>query len=171
MASPRDHDRRASTERGGALIFALFLMIVMGGLVVTGSLMLTSSRNRTETSFLISGQSAALARSGLIEAINWFRRQPSQPVLSFAPVLNTAVTPPVLDTEDPDIGLVREVRIHGRLWGRYEVWKEWAADPIPERASWRSKIHSEDISLKRRRATPGGPRPAVRPLRRRRRRP
>ena len=69
------------------------------------------------------GQALNAAQAGLTEGLSWFRRQPAQPVTNFAPVLNTSVSPPILDTEDPTIGLVRNYPISddGRVWGRYEL--------------------------------------------------
>jgi len=142
-------------HEGNALIVALLLTITLVGIVVSGSSMMKANQSRTETSFLVTGQAAEFARSGLIEAVNWFRRQPVQPVTTFQPVLDTAADPKILDTEDPDIGLMREFKITGRLWGRYEVWKRWDADPDPERLAWRNQVRVEDVSLKRGRPTAG----------------
>lgn len=148
-------EMRSRRNDGSALVIALLLTITLVGVVVTGSSMLQSNRNRAETSFLVTGQAAEFARSGLIEVVNWFRRQPMQPVLTFAPVLDESVDPKVLDTEDPDIGLMREFRITGRLWGRYEVWKRWDADPDPSRLAWRNQVRVDDVSLMRGRSTSG----------------
>jgi hypothetical protein len=134
---------------------SLFLTIFVVGIVVTGTSVLKSNRARTETAFLLTGQAAQFARSGLTDAINWFRRQPTQPVLDFAPQLDTGADPQVLDTEDPDIGLVREFRISGSVWGRYEVWKRWDADPDVDRFTWRQKMQVDDVSLQRGRQSLG----------------
>jgi hypothetical protein len=76
-------------------------------------------------------------------------------VLDFAPLRDTSVSPQILDTEDPVIGLVREFRISGSIWGRYEVWKKWDADPDAERLAWRQQMQLEDVSLQRGRAALG----------------
>ena len=62
-----DTDRH---EQGGALIMSLFLTIFVVGIVVTGTSVLKSNRARTETAFLLTGQAAQFARSGLTDAIN-----------------------------------------------------------------------------------------------------
>ena len=116
---------RPDRQQGSALVVSLFLMVVAVGIVVSGSLTMKSSQSRTEMSFLVTGQATAFARSGLTEATNWFRRQTSRPVTTFAPILDTTADPQILDTEDPVIGLVREAKISGNLYGRYEVWKQW----------------------------------------------
>src|SRR5690606_24062328 len=98
------------------------------------------------TLFITNYQAVMAARSGLTEGLSWLRRQTSQPVTVFQPTLDTSATPPILDTEDPDIGLVRDFRISGNLWARYEVWKEWAADPDPTRLAWRQQFDCTDVS-------------------------
>jgi Tfp pilus assembly protein PilX len=136
--------RRA--ERGIALILALIFTVIVLGIVVSGAVALKSHMTKTKTTFVAHGQAVQFARSGLIEALGWLRKQTSQPVTAFAPVLDQAATPQVLDTIDPAIGLVREFRIAGPVWGRYEVWKDWAADPDPTRLVWRNKMCCRDIS-------------------------
>jgi hypothetical protein len=136
-------------ERGVALILGVFFAIIISGLVFSGTLALKTTRSKTETTYRLHGQAMQLSRSGLSEALGWFRKQTSQPVLTFAPVRNTMAVPPILETEDPDIGTVREVEISGSIWGRYEVWKRWDADPDPIRLAWRNRVRTEDISLER----------------------
>lgn len=148
-------EREWNTERGGVLVMALFLTIFSIGVVVSGTMTMKSNRTRIETSFLLSGQASGFARSGMTEAISWFRAQRIQPVATFAPQLDPSADPPVLDTEDPDIGLVREFRITGDLFGRYEVWKEWDTDPDPVRSRWRDQLKIQDVSAKRGNGTPG----------------
>lgn len=146
---------RSRQQEGSALVLALLLLVVVVGIVMSGSSILKTNRRRAETAFLVSGQAAEFARSGIVEAINWFRRQAVQPVMAFDPVLNASATPPILDTEDSDIGIMREFRINGSLWGRYEVWKRWDSDPDPARLSWRNRMRVEDISIERGRSTGG----------------
>jgi hypothetical protein len=145
--------RRASGasvgERGVAMIVALFFTIVVLGLTMTGSLLLRSHQEHTEISFVANSQAVRLATSGLTETVGWLRKQTAQPVTSFQPVLDTAAVPPILDTIDPAIGIVREFRISGAVWGRYEVWKDWPADPDPTRLAFRNLMRIEDISQAR----------------------
>ena len=63
--------------------------------------------------------------------------------------------PPVIDTLDPDIGIVREFQITNSIWGRYEVWKEWDADPNSTRLAWRQQMQTEDVSDLRGNLSPG----------------
>ncbi|MCC6673163.1 MAG: hypothetical protein IT458_19005 [Planctomycetes bacterium] len=140
---------RASAQRGTALILAMLFTIIVAGLVVTGTLVLRSHQTKTDTSFRLYGQAAQFARAGLVEALGWCRRQTSQPVTTFAPQRDTLASPPVLDTDDPDIGIVREFEISGQIWGRYEVWKRWDTDPDPQRLAFRQQFQMEDISGER----------------------
>ncbi len=150
---PRPDER--SGERGVALIMAILFTIIVLGITVTGSLILKAHQEKTKLSFVSKGQAMQFARSGLIEALGWFRKQTAQPVTDFEPVLDTAAVPPVLDTIDPDIGIVREFQITNSIWGRYEVWKEWAADPDATRLAFRQQMQVEDISAIRGNLSPG----------------
>ena len=134
-------------ERGTALIFALMFTAVVVGIVTTGTLTLKSQIVHNRTLFITNYQAVMAARSGLTEGLSWLRRQTSQPVTVFAPELDASAVPPVLDTEAPDVGLVRDFKISGNLWARYEVWKEWAADPDAERLAWREQFDCTDISV------------------------
>jgi hypothetical protein len=134
------------SERGVALLLGILFTIIISGLVVAGTLVMRAHRSKTETSFRVHGQAAQFARAGLIEAMSWFRKSTVQPVTTFAPVLNTAASPPILETLDPDIGIAREFQITGPIWGRYEVWKQWDADPDPVRLAWRQRVQATDVT-------------------------
>ncbi len=144
--------RRAaeSAESGSAMILALFFTILVSGVVLTGTMLQRSYRTKVDTSFRRNSQALQFARAGMTEAVNWFRRQTTQPVTAFEPVLDEQATPPILDTEDPDIGIVRTFRITGKVYGRYEVWKSWDDDPSPERLAWRQTCEVVDVGLDRR---------------------
>ncbi len=155
MVHPRPGCERRAGEHGVALLLALLFTIVVAGITLTGTLLLRSHLQANRTAWADKTQALQVARSGLAEALNWLRRQTSQPVLAFAPVLDTAAVPPVLDTLDPAIGLVREFKITGKVWARYEVWKRWDADPLPGRLAWRQQYQCEDVSAGRADASPG----------------
>lgn len=147
---------QARDEAGAALIVAITLTVFALGIVMSGSTLLRANRARIDTEFLVHGQAAGFARSGLNEALNWLRRQPAQPVTVFEPRLDLTAHPPVTDTLEPDIGLVREFRITGNIWGRYEVWKAWPADPVPERLAWREQAQVRDVAAERGSNVAGG---------------
>lgn len=145
-----------SGERGVALIFALLFTMIVSGICLTGTLYLKAHIQKNRTSWATKSQALQVARSGLAEAHSWLRRQTSQPVLAFEPQLDTASTPQILDTIDQDIGLVREFKITGKIWARYEVWKQWDTDPDAARLAWRQQYECEDVSLQRGANAAGG---------------
>lgn len=146
---------QSTPESGVALLMALFFTVVVVGLIGTGTLLLRSHAGKSRTAFALRSQALQVARSGLTEAANWLRRQTSQPVLAFDPQFDPGAVPPLLDTIDADIGIVREFRITGRVWARYEVWKEWPGDPDPDRLAWREQFQCQDVSAQRAGASPG----------------
>ena len=110
-------------ERGQALMaviagISLVLVTLTAGLVIVQFSGKLTQRQLTEQ-----GQALNAAQAGLTEGLSWFRRQTAQPVTNFAPVLNTVVAPPILDTQNAAIGLVREYPVSdpGRVWARYEL--------------------------------------------------
>jgi len=116
-------------ESGTILLIVLFVSLAMSGLIFVGGLLLESSKNQAETEFRAVGQARSVARAGLIDAFSWYRRQSTQPVTEFAPILDLGADPPILDTEDPAIGLMRRFKISGNIWARYEVRKLDAKNP------------------------------------------
>jgi len=145
------HDPRpqSTSERGVALVFALFFAIIALGLTVAGTIFVRAHKEHTQAAFASHGQAVEFARSGLVEALGWFRKQTAQPVTGFQPQLDEAAHPPVLDTAEPEVGIVREFQISGSLWGRYEVWKDWPADPDATRLAFRNIVRCQDISDER----------------------
>lgn len=144
-----------SGERGVALVMAIMFTIIVVGITVTGALTLRAHQAKTRVSFVTHGQAVQFSKSGLIEALGWLRKQTSQPVTTFAPVLDMGVAPPIMDTIDSGIGIVREFEITNSIWGRYEVWKQWDADPNATRLAWRQQMQCEDISDLRGDLAPG----------------
>ena len=139
----------SGSDSGIALVLGMFLGILALGLTVSGAYLMKANRTKVDAGFVLAGQSGQFARSGITEALNWFRLQPAQPVLAFGPVMDTAASPPIRETEEPEIGLVRDFRIDGIYWGRYEVWKRWDADPDAQRLEWWEKMLARDISALR----------------------
>ena len=111
----------AASERGVALLLAIFFTIIITGLVFAGTIMIKTHRAENETRFRLHGQAAQFARAGLTDALGWFRKSKTQPVAQFTPTLDPGASPPLLETMDPDIGIVREFQINGPVWGRYEA--------------------------------------------------
>ena len=131
------------------MLLGVMFALVAAGIVVTGAILLRAHQTKTEVNFRTRGQASQFARAGLIEALGWFRKQSAQPVLTFQPRLDLVANPPITETADPEIGLVREFQISGSVWGRYEIWRQWDADPIPERLAWRRLMQVRDVSTER----------------------
>jgi hypothetical protein len=142
-------------ERGAALVLAMIFVIISTGIVLTGAMIERGNAEKTNTEFRVGAQAVQFARAGLTEAISWFRRQNTQPVLAFEPIVDMEASPPVIDTQETEVGIVREFRVRGRTWGRYEVWKRWDADPIEERRDWREQMRAHDVSMERRAGNAG----------------
>ena len=102
-------------------MWALFAMVVVTGMLFVGMDNLRASSVATETRFRAQGQALDLARAGVVDAYAWFRRQTGQPVTTFAPRLDLSASPPLNETDDPSLGLVREFEIGPGIFGRYEV--------------------------------------------------
>jgi hypothetical protein len=117
--------RTTKNERGQALIVVLVAVAVVLGLLLTTLTITTYSGRAVSRQLTYHGHTINAAQAGLTEGLSWFRRQTDQPVKAFVPVRNLGATPPVNDTDDPNIGLVREYEISapGRVWGRYELKK------------------------------------------------
>lgn len=147
----------AESEEGIALILALFFSFMAMGIVVAGHTLNRASRTDTDTQFRTSAQANQFARSGLVEGVGWFRRQTSQPVTQFLPALDEEAEVEVLDTDDPEIGLVRDFRISGNLWGRYEIWRPAVGgeNDDEQRAAFRELFQAEDTGLSRRSRSEG----------------
>jgi hypothetical protein len=99
----------------------LAALIMIGGIVAAGTLSLRATSRHVETTFRAEAQTLDVARAGIIDAYAWFRRQPSQPVSVFAPQRDLSAVPPINETDDASIGLVREFELSPGYWARYEV--------------------------------------------------
>ena len=104
-----------------ALIWALAALMFVAGIIFASVDSESASRGMGQSRFSTEGQARKLARAGLVDAYAWFRRQTVQPVPAFTPRLDLGASPSVNETDDPDIGLVREFEVTPGIWGRYEV--------------------------------------------------
>ena len=117
-----------ANERGSTLVWALFFVALTSGVLVAHSLEMSANRKTMDTRFRRVDLAQSVAESGLTDATSYFRRQPNQPVLALAPQRNLTADPPIDETLDPSIGIVREFEVNGSLWGRYEVRTTEAID-------------------------------------------
>ena len=106
-----------SAERGSIMLWATLAVILIASVLTLG---LDADRALDRASSVLveaPAQARAVAEAGLVDAYAWFRRQTVQPVS---------------ETDDPDIGLVREYEIGPNLWARYEVRREAVAEPFSD---------------------------------------
>ncbi len=121
--------RKSQTQQNGnALVWALLFVVISSGMVVSHTIFMTAERREVDVRHRQRALTHTFAQSGLRDATAWFRAQDTQPVELFQPLLDLTATPPVIDTVDPEVGLVREFEISGSLWGRYEVRKDTTFD-------------------------------------------
>ncbi|MDJ0974995.1 MAG: hypothetical protein QNJ98_11085 [Planctomycetota bacterium] len=161
-------------ERGVLMVWAAFVMLLVAGLIVAGTQRQQALNRMTRVEHSVAGQARAVAVAGVVDAFAWFRRQTVQPVTAFTPALDLAATPPVNETDDPAIGLVREYEISPSLWGRYEVRLTKVAEPYTDangngyydegeaftdqdgNGQWDGMRETRDVSLERGLAGSGG---------------
>lgn len=127
-ASELAQPRRPRRETGSILVWALFFVSLTTGILVAHTLEMSANRRTMDTRFRRVDLAHQVAESGLTDATAYLRRQPVQPVTEFAPDMDPGADPPVNDTIDPSVGLVREFEVHGSLWGRYEVRRDETID-------------------------------------------
>ena len=110
-------------ESGAAAMLSMAIIAILFILVVSGLVIVQLSKATVNRQLIYHGQAINAANAGLVESLSWFRRQASQPVTAFAPQVDALQTPPINDTDDPSVGLVRDFEISdlGSVWGRYEV--------------------------------------------------
>lgn len=121
------------SERGSAIPWALVFVVLISGLIVSHTIYLAANRREMDVRFRQTALATSLARSGASDALAWFQRQSTQPVLAFTPTFDAATVPVTFDTIDPVLGLVREFEIRGGLWGRYEVRRGEVSDVSAQR--------------------------------------
>jgi len=110
-------------RRGMAFVWVILAMSMVLGAITIGVIIMNNTATILETQLEYYGQSTSMAKAGLFDSIAWFRRQTSQPVMDFKPLRDLEANPPQNDTDDPSIGIIREMTIDpsARLRGRYEV--------------------------------------------------
>lgn len=115
------------------LVWALMFVVLTSGMIVSHSLRMASQRRELDARYDRKSLAQTVGRAGVVDALAWFRGQPTQPVNAFAPAFDPYNDPPRLETIDPTLGLVREFEIRGNLWGRYELRRDEVRDISAER--------------------------------------
>lgn len=110
-------------ERGSGLMLAILVVATMFTLIATSFIFLQQAKFSINRQLAYDGQAMNAAQAGLVDGLSWFRRQQTQPVGDFQPQRDLSASPPVNETDDPSLGLVREYEISdlGNVVGRYEM--------------------------------------------------
>jgi hypothetical protein len=129
---------RRRGERGAALVIVIFASTLILLLLMTALTITRMSGRMAARQLQSQGQAYNAASAGLTNALSWFVHQRVQPVTTFSPQLDPngvcphtpAHVPPVNETDDPAIGIVRSYAIQdvGRVYGRYEVRRTAVTD-------------------------------------------
>jgi hypothetical protein len=161
--------KKLSSEKGTALMMALYAMFIVSIFIGIGFSLLYDSMNIMKRQLHYRGQAENVAKSGLVEAHSWLRRQTTQPIKTsdpsdpssddygFNPVIDTSdPANEINDSEDPTIGIVRHFQIgqSSLNFGRYEVRRYSERTPYSSESAyiWRDKnvaSYCKDISAER----------------------
>jgi hypothetical protein len=122
-------------ERGVASLLAVVGMTLVFLTLLAGFVIVEITGRSIAGQLKYQGQAANVARAGTTDALVWFQKQATQPVVAFSPQRNLAASPPVNDTENAALGIVRTFPISGlgNVWGRYEVRTPTALDVTTQR--------------------------------------
>lgn len=134
-------------------------LIVLSGVMMASLQVFEKADKVIDYELNYHGQAVNAAKAGLIDALSWFRRQTSQPVRDFTPVLDETVNPPIDETDDPTIGLVREYLVSHRdnLFERYEVRKKRILPAKLPKRPYATTIGVHDITNNQPGQDPGDP--------------
>jgi len=118
---------------GSMLVMVMVSLVMLSGIMMASIHMYKTQDQVLEHQLHYHGQAVNAAKAGLIDALSWFRRQTVQPVEEnpdgsggFSPVRDMLANPPINDTDDALIGLVREYQISTRDYHleRHEIRKK-----------------------------------------------
>ncbi|HXA19019.1 MAG TPA: hypothetical protein VN380_18650 [Thermoanaerobaculia bacterium] len=114
--------KRRGSESGQAVIAATIILSLVLLALLTMLTQVQLSNKLVSRQLTYQGQAANVAQAGLVDALSWFRRQ-GKVVTTFNPTINASANPPINDTDDTTIGIVRtyQVSVPSRLMSRYEV--------------------------------------------------
>jgi len=122
-------------NRGAVLVWVMVSLLLISSAISVGISVLLDTNTVLSSQIEYYGQTNSIARAGIVDTLAWFRRQTSQPVVSFNPQRDMTATPPINDTDDASIGIVRELEVDGSsgIYGRYEVISNTVADVSSQR--------------------------------------
>ncbi|MEK7310007.1 MAG: hypothetical protein AAB038_04240 [Planctomycetota bacterium] len=117
------------------LVWTMLAMTMMLSTIMVGISLMDMTSVVLESQMQSGGQAPSIAKAGLFDALAWFRRQTAQPVAAFSPQLDLGVLPIINDTNDPTIGIVREIDMDqsSNIYARYEVISSTVTDVSSQR--------------------------------------
>lgn len=117
------HGRFRLPQRGVALIWVIVSMVLLTAAMLAAFMASDRAAKTIQNELQYNGQALNIARAGIADSLSWFRRQTTQPVTLFDPKRNLAGIPPVNETDEPLVGLVRTIELSSmnRMFARYEV--------------------------------------------------
>ncbi|MDJ0522169.1 MAG: hypothetical protein QNJ90_08865 [Planctomycetota bacterium] len=128
---PSQPNAASRAEEGGfALLVAVISVLLIAAMIVSGTQSGLARDGAAQSGAHAPVRAREVALAGVAEALSWFRRQNVQPVTTFAPRLEPTANPPVNETMDPAVGLVREYEVTPGIWARYEVRLASAEEPF-----------------------------------------
>lgn len=113
-------------QRGTATLLGIAAMAIVLLIIITGLILVNLSGKLIAKQLLYKGQAYNAAEAGLVNALTWFRIQNTQPVTNFDPQVDMTADPPINESDNPGIGIVRDFGVSplGSVKGRYEVRRE-----------------------------------------------
>lgn len=113
---------KTKKENGFALVAVIFALSLALLILMTLSVQTLNTTRTLQLRLNYQGQGMNAAQAGLIEGLDWFRRQVGQPVNTFNPIRNLPTTNDTDVVTNP-VSLNRDYLISqpGRVWGHYEL--------------------------------------------------
>lgn len=144
-------------EKGFSTLLATGAIAVIFLIIMTGFLMVNLGGKLVTKQLTFQGQALNAANAGLTDGLNFFRRAGTQPVVTFDPIKDLTLTPPVDESDVPAIGIVRTYRVSplGNVWARYELRREDLDQPPDGVQADEAGKNVRDLSEERGIATPG----------------
>ncbi len=159
--------RNRKSRRGSVLLWVLLTVLLLASFILFGVEADRALDRAMRVEVEAPAQARAVAEAGIVDAYAWFRRQSIQPVTTFAPRRVLTAVPPINETDDPTVGLLREYEIAPDLWARYEVrltvpaepFTDWDADGLYDtgepysdtngNGQWDAAGETRDVSVQR----------------------
>jgi hypothetical protein len=136
-------------NEGSSILLALFVVLLASSMIIVGLTLLMTTRDAIVHELQLKGRATSVAEAGLTDALYWFRRQDTQPVVEFDPVLDPDNE--IFDSDEPELGIVREIEISPQtdLYGRYEVRRvdPLTGEPVVADISAQRSSSSASVSL------------------------